>query len=210
MAPTYKYKINPGQIAALINLINDTRDSGGAIVEIGVAQGDTSVFILEHMRTTGDSRQVFLFDTFEGFTSESIEYEINLRGKSAAFLDRFKYGDEGIFRKNLNSAGYSNFATRKGDAAKFAWSTLGSIGAVLLDIDLYKPTIDVLNGIWPHIVMGGGIVVDDCSSGTPWDGSLQAYEEFLAIHKLPFRMVGNKGGLLIKERSPGRENASIE
>jgi hypothetical protein len=205
MAPTYKYKISPGQIAALINLINDTRESEGVIVEIGVAQGDTSVFILEHMRTTGDSRKVFLFDTFDGFTSESIEYEINLRGKSAAFFDKFRYGSEAIFSKNLTSAGYSNFITRKGDAAKFDWSALGSIGAVLLDIDLYKPTIDVLNNIWPYIVKGGGIIVDDCLSGTPWDGSLQAYEEFIATHEIPFRRVGNKGGLLLKDHSSKRE-----
>jgi O-methyltransferase len=198
MAPTYKYKISPGQIAALINLINDTRKSGGVVVEIGVAQGDTSAFILEHMRTTGDSRNVFFFDTFEGFTSDSIEYEVKRRGKSAAFFDKFRYGDEGIFCKNLASAGYKNFTTRKGDAATFDWSTLGSIGAVLLDIDLYKPTIDVLNNVWPYIVPGGGIVVDDCLSGTPWDGSLQAYEEFLGAKGLPFRMVGNKGGLLVK------------
>lgn len=202
MAPAYKYKVSPGQIAALINLINDTRESGGAVVEIGVAQGDTSVFILEHMRTTGDSRKVYFFDTFAGFTAESVDYEINRRGKSAALFDKFKYGDEPLFRKNLTAAGYVNFITRKGDAANVDWSTLGSVGAVLLDIDLYKPTVEVLNNIWPYIVNGGGIVVDDCLAGTPWDGSLQAYEEFRTAHALPFRRVGNKGGLLVKSPTP--------
>lgn len=200
MAPRYNYKVNPGQIAALINLINDTRDSGGVIVEIGVAKGDTSAFILEHMKTTDDLRKVYFFDTFEGFTAESINYEVNVRGKSPVFFNAFKYGNEAIFRRNLTSAGYSNFIIQRGDAANFDWSTLGRVGAVLLDIDLYKPTIEVLNQIWPYIVEGGGIVVDDCLAGTPWDGSLQAYEEFIAIQHLPFRRVGKKGGLLVRER----------
>ena len=44
---------------------------------------------------------------------------------------------------------------------------------------------------------GGGIVVDDCRPG-PYDGSLQAYEEFLAEHGMTFERVGSKGGVLRK------------
>jgi O-methyltransferase len=199
MSPRYKYKINPGQIAALINLINDTRAGDGAVVEIGVAQGDTSTFILEHMRTTDDSRPVYLMDTFSGFTEESIEHEVKVRGKAASPYAAFRYGDEELFRKSLNAAGYSRFKTIKGDASAFDWSKMGPIGAVLLDIDLYEPTIKILNNIWPHIIPGGGVVVDDCLAGSAWDGSLQAYEEFIAAHKLPFRRVGEKGALVVKQ-----------
>ena len=198
MAPRYRYKITPGQIAALIGLIDATRVSGGAIVEIGVAQGDTSALILEHLRTSGDDRKVYLLDTFEGFTAESIEHEVKSRGKSGEQLGAFRYGDEAVFNKNLRRAGYSNFETKKGDASKFDWSKIGPIGAVLLDIDLYQPTIDILNSIWPYVVEGGGIVVDDCMAGTPWDGSLQAYNEFVGARALPFQLVGKKGGLLTK------------
>jgi O-methyltransferase len=198
MSPKYKYKVNPGQLAAIVNLINDTQASGGAVIEIGVAQGDTSSFILEHMKTTGDARTVYLMDTFEGFTEDSIEHEVNARGKPAAAYDAFRYGSEALFTKYIRAAGYDKFKTIRGDASKFDWATLGGIGAVLLDIDLYEPTIKILNGIWPHVVPGGGVVVDDCLAGSPWDGSLQAYEEFIAAHNLPFRRVGAKGALVVK------------
>ena len=201
MAPRYRYKVTPGQIAALIGLIDASREAGGAVVEIGVAQGDTSALILEHLKTTGDQRTVHLFDTFEGFTDESIDFEVTARGKRRSSLNAFRYGDEAIFSRNLRSAGYDAFETHKGDAAKFDWSALGPVGAVLLDIDLYKPTIEILTAIWPHITPGGGVVVDDCLAGTPWDGSLQAYNEFTAAHGLPFKLVGQKGGLLVKPRS---------
>ncbi len=198
MSPKYPFKINPGQLAALVNLIESSRSFGGAVCEIGVAQGDTSVFLLEHLKTVEDTRPLHLFDTFSGFTEESVAVEVNERGKAMGEYDKFQYGDEGIFTRKLQSQGYANFKTVKGDASKFDWASIAPIGAVLLDIDLYAPTRDILAAIWPHLEPGGGIVLDDCRADTPWDGSLQAYEEFIAEHGLPFERVGWKGAVVRK------------
>ena len=180
-----------------------TSGGTGSVVEIGVAQGETSVFLLEHLRTTHDPRPLLLFDTFSGFTRESIDVEVKQRGKSEGEYDKFKYGDEDIFRRKLQSQGYSQFKTFKGDASKFDWSSIAPIGAVLLDIDLYAPTKLILERIYPHLQPGGGIVVDDCLENTPWDGSLQAYTEFIAEHGLPFERVGEKGAVIRKPSSTG-------
>lgn len=198
MSPDYPYKINPAQLSALVELVDHTKESEAAVVEIGVAQGDTSVFLLEHLRTTGDGRALLLFDTFSGFTADSIDVEVSKRSKDRGEYDKFRYGDESLFRSRLRKAGYENFRTYQGDAAKFDWASIGPIGAVLLDIDLYAPTKDILEAIWPHLVSGGGIVVDDCIADTPWDGSLQAYQEFISAHELPFTRVGHKGALVRK------------
>lgn len=198
MAPGYPYKINPGQLAVMVDLIESSRAAGGAVIEIGVAQGDTSVFLLQHLHSVGDDRPLLLFDTFSGFTESSIDVEVERRGKQRADYDKFRYGSEEIFRRRLNAAGYSDFRTFKGDAAAFDWSSLGPIGAVLLDIDLYEPTKTILDAIYPRLCDGGGIVVDDCVEGGPWDGSLQAYEEFIAAHGLPFERVGHKGAVIRK------------
>lgn len=198
MAPRYPYKINPAQLAAMLQLIDATRGSDGIVAEIGVAQGDSSVFFLEHLATTRDPRPLWLFDTFSGFTEHSVAHETGVRGKDATEYARFRYGDEARFQRNLREAGYENFHTVRGDAAAFDWTSLGPIGAVLLDIDLYQPTITILDAIWPQLVPGGGIVLDDCLADTAWDGSLQACEEFIARHGLPFVRVGHKGALLRK------------
>lgn len=198
MSPAYPYKINPGQLAAMVDLIENSRAAGGAVIEIGVAQGDTSVFLLEHLTTVGDDRDLLLFDTFSGFTESSIEVEVERRGKKRADYDKFRYGDEDIFRKRLTTAGYARFQTFKGDASTFDWASIGPIGAVLLDIDLYEPTRAILEQIYPHLCAGGGIVVDDCVENSPWDGSLQAYSEFIAAHDLPFERVGFKGAVVRK------------
>ena len=199
MAPRYPYKINPGQLSAMLQFIDATRDSGASVAEIGVAQGDTSIFLLEHLATTADPRTLYLFDTFNGFTEDSIDHEVQVRHKSRSDYEAFRYGDERIFARNIRKCGYDRFRTIKGDAAQFDWRTIGPIGAVLLDIDLYRPSVDVLDAIYPLLAPGGGIVLDDCLANTPWDGSLQAYEEFISAHGLPFERVGGKGAVI---RSP--------
>lgn len=90
------------------------------------------------------------------------------------------------------------FKTYKGDAAKFDFSTIGPVSAVLLDIDLYQPTLGCLRAIWPYLVKGGGIVIDDCIPGGPWDGSLQAVEEFAIEIGSHASRVGGKGMMLFK------------
>ncbi|MGH7239047.1 MAG: TylF/MycF/NovP-related O-methyltransferase [Candidatus Saccharimonadales bacterium] len=198
MAPRYGYKINPGQLAELIRMIDETKDKGGTVIEIGVGQGDTSVFLLEHLKTTDPKRELFLFDTFNGFTKDSVDYEINERKKSGGAYRSFKYGNAEIFGDNLKAAGYSNFRIFRGDASLFDWSTIAPISVVLLDVDLYKPTSEILKKIWQYIMPGGGIVLDDCLENTSWDGSLQAYREFINEMNMPFIRVGEKGAALRK------------
>jgi O-methyltransferase len=196
MAPKYPYKVDPGELSAMIGLIESSRAAGGAIAEVGVAKGDTSLFLLEHLKSVGDPRTLMLFDTFAGFTQDSIDVEVGERGKPVEYFDKFRYGDEIRFRRHLSRAGYSRFETVKGDAARYDWQRLGPLGAMLLDVDLYAPTLAILEQVFPLLVEGGGIVVDDCVENGAWDGSLQAYEEFTTAHGLPFARVGSKGGII--------------
>lgn len=201
MAPSYPYKLEPAQLAAMIGFIDATRASGAAVCEIGVAQGGTSAFLLEHLRFVGDLRALLLFDTFSGFTDESVAFEVEKRGKDHAPLRAFRYGDERRLTRNLKRAGYSNFFTFPGDASKFDWTILGPLGAVLLDIDLYQPTLEILEKIWPNLAPGGGIVLDDCVEGTPYDGGFQALKDFSAARNLDIELLGYKGAVV---RAPER------
>ncbi len=196
--PKYPYKISPGQLSTLLGLIDATEGEGSAVMEIGVARGDTSVFLLEHLRNSDSHRPVFFLDTFSGFTDESIEVEIQ-RGKPRKALKIFRYGNKDIFSRSLHAAGYSDFTVVEGDAAKFDYSKAAPIGVVLLDIDVYLPTLSCLHEIWPHLSDSGGIVVDDCLPNSLWDGSLQAVEEFCADVGVEPTRVGGKG-LLIRKR----------
>lgn len=198
MLPEYRYWVDPGELSAMIGLIDATRDTGGAIVEIGVARGDTSVFLLEHLRTTGDPRNLVLVDTFAGFTPTSVDYEVENRGKRAVELSDYSYGSARIFNYGLARLGYTNYRIIESDCSKVDWKEIGPIGAVFLDVDLYLPTAVTLEALWPQIVPGGGVVLDDCVEPAWCDGALQAYREFIDRHGLPFVRVGGKGALLRK------------
>ena len=200
-APRYPYMLDPAQLAAMVDLVDATRGSGALVAEVGVAKGFTSVFLLEHLRSVGDERYLWLFDTFSGFTRRSIDIEVSRRGKSASDFVYFAYGREEQFAENLRRLGYARFRTVRGDASEVDWSEVGPVAAMLLDIDLYQPTLDVLQGVYDQLIPGGGIVVDDCLADTQWDGSLQAYEEVIAARGLPFRRVGRKGALIRKPQA---------
>lgn len=200
MAPRYRYKVDPAQLAAMVGFIDATRDTDAAIIEIGVAKGDTSAFLLEHLRTTSDRRELLLFDTFAGFTPESIEVEIQ-RGKPGNAFRGFRYGSERRFAQGLRRGGYSQFRTFAGDASGFDWDSIGPIGAVLLDIDVYAPTRDILPALVRNLVPGGGIIVDDCVPDTDCDGAHYAYREFMLSRGLIPQRCGHKGGLITADHA---------
>ncbi len=196
----YRFGIDPAELACLVRVIDENKDSGkrGAVCEIGVDCGRTSIFLLEHMRSTGNSAPVAFVDTFSGFTQRSITYEVLQRGKKRSEIDRFKSGSPVLFERHLRRLGYDNFKIIVGDCEDVDWKSIAPIAVVLLDVDLYLPTKNTLEKIWPYIIPGGACLVDDCKEGGPFDGALQAYSEFIKKRHLPFIRVGNNGGLLRK------------
>ena len=199
MLPEYRYWVDPGTLLAMVELITATKDTGAAVVEIGVGRGFTSVFLLEHLRTTGDPRSLLLVDTFDGFTEESIHCELTSRHKRRSDLTDYSYGSAKVFDFGLSRLGYSKYRIISKDCTKVDWRDIGPIGALLLDVDLYQPTRETLELVWPLVVPGGGVVVDDCIEPHWADGALQAYREFIESRNLPFRRVGGRGALLKKE-----------
>ena len=194
--PSYQYAINPAMLAFLIHAIDATRGKGGTVCEIGVGWGRTSVFLLEHMRSAGYEDRVLFVDTFRGFTSESISHEVEHRGKLRRQIDRFGYASPRIYEKNLRKQGYDNFEVIASDCEKVDWDCIGSLAVVLLDVDLYLPTLRTLETIYPLLVPGGIILVDDCQPDQIYDGSLQAYSEFTKSRNLTFEIIGGKAGLI--------------
>ena len=57
---------------------------------------------------------------------------------------------------------------------------------------------ETLEAIWPLIVPGGGVVIDDCVEPAWCDGALQACREFSQHHDLRIHRAGGKGAVLKK------------
>src|SRR5712691_8092238 len=86
---SYRYNLSPACLAYLCAVIEATREVTGPILEIGCASGATTVFLNMHMDSAGIEKPYVCIDTFAGFTSADIDYEVRVRGKNNAdFLRR--------------------------------------------------------------------------------------------------------------------------
>ena len=201
LRPRYPYWVTPGTLSQMVQLINQLSTRSGAVVEVGVARGITSVFLLEHLRTTEDPRPLIMIDTFSGFTKEDVYHEVRHRRRRKQDLSDFSYGSAKAVAADLDRLGYRNYQIIVEDCTVTDWSDIGPIAALLLDVDLYRPTKTVLERAWPHLLPGGGIVVDDCVTPHWADGSMEAYVEFINACGLPFTRVGGKAAMVQKSEN---------
>jgi hypothetical protein len=204
-APTYRYNIEPIQLALLVNECERLRSSVGNIVEIGVARGLTTRFLCEHIANQGLDKTLTLYaiDTFDSFTRGDLEFEVNERGKSLSELEGFSYNDLETWQKNF--AQYPFVRALKADCALVEYGTIAPIKIALLDVDLYLPTKKTLPKLYASLIEGGVILVDDILDKSVYDGAYQAYMEFCTDVGIAPYFVGNKCGVIYKGGVPGAQ-----
>jgi predicted O-methyltransferase YrrM len=207
-APRYRYCLQVSELCALAQAISTTAGSEGRVVEIGVARGMTTVFLNTHLDALGDKRRYLAIDTFSGFTSEDIDFEVAQRGKSRGSYFGFTYNDDMVFRRNMARLGFDRVDVLKLDVNQLAQEHLGKVSVALLDVDLYRPTLHALQVTYEALEDGGYIFVDDVSIGTVYDGAAQAYFEFTESLGLPRTTVGDKCGVIRKQPVASREGTS--
>jgi len=142
----------------------------GAFVELGVYQGETAVILHEMDKT----RDLHLFDTFEGFVEEDLKVEKNRddRYSVSNFSDTQLDAVKSLFKDSSNVFYYKGYfpdTTVELKETKFA--------LINIDADLYKPTIAALNYFYPKLSPGGVLIIHDYNH--TWDGAKQAIDEFI-------------------------------
>lgn len=194
--PRYVYNIGPAQITWLCDAISQTKGNGGCIIEVGAARGMTTLFLLTHMAEMGDKRPFVVIDTFSGFTKEDVSYEVKQRNKNRSAYRSFRYNDREIFMANLAKAGFPDVVVFETDVSTFDFSGLPSIDVMLIDVDLYLPTLATLERSQRFWSAPAFIMVDDVTGGTPYDGAGAAYTVFLDRNGLQPEVIGTKGGVI--------------
>ncbi len=191
----YNYNFSPAQLRVLMNQIEQVREIPGIILEVGCAGGNTTVFLQKFMKDLGIEKEYICLDTFSGFTAEDIRFEKKKRKKGVEFLHGFRANKKTWFDETMLRNQVSVRAIQ-GDANHFDFSALGPIAFCLLDVDIYNPAKNTLNGIVPIMSPGGIVVMDDCKPGTEYDGSYQAYMEFVKETNRTPELVFRKLGVL--------------
>ena len=195
-APKYPYNIEPIQLASIIQYIDLLRKNNKKIklFEIGVARGMTSRFICEHIKRENIVCDFYCIDTFSSFVEKDIKYEIEKRGKTHNELMGFSYNDFNVWKKNFSS--FDFVIPIQKDASEFDFSNIKDIDFIFLDVDLYKPTLSVLDNVLPYMSKKAVIMVDNVENNNAWDGAFQAFMEFTTKNKLTYKMIGSKCGVI--------------
>ena len=182
------------RIAVLISAVEYlvTHTYPGVFVECGVAQGGSCMTMAYALISKGEtSRDIYLYDTFEGMP-EPGEHDRGRFGESGNKAWRSRGGSNWIrhgieeVRTNMMRTGYPadrlHFIKGKVEETLPARAPAGEIALLRLDTDWYDSTRIELEVLFPKLVKGGVILIDDYHR---WQGARKAVDEYFARQKIP-------------------------
>jgi len=183
------------KFATHFDLFRRTMGLPGDIVECGVFKGASLSRWIKFRALLENpfSRQIIGFDTFSHFPEATFDEDRAIRDK---FVE--EAGDESIsvaeMYRVLSELGLQqNIDLVEGDLLATLPQYIDSnpqlrISLLHIDVDLYEPTKIVLELLFPRVVKGGIVILDDYGA---FPGANKAIEEYfgdssLTIKKLPF------------------------
>lgn len=183
---------SPERVFAVLEAVRYILKSNlpGSIVECGVWRGGTMMAIAHvlqmHKRFDKD---LYLFDTFEGMPSP-MDVDMDFRGRKAKteFLAKKRANDSSDWcyvslsevQANLESVGYTrnkvHYVVGKVENT-IPEQAPDQISILRLDTDWYESTKHELIHLYPRLVHGGVLIIDDYGH---WQGARRAVEEYFA------------------------------
>ena len=217
MATMHKVKgltaTGPGRMVGLMDAVNYvvTNRIEGAMVECGVWRGGSTMIAAYGLLELGDtSRDLYLFDTFEGM-SPPTDRDVMFDGTGAEQLLNPAERKEGVdnywciasvenVRRNIVSTGYPEQRIHlvKGKVEDTVpQQAPEKIALLRLDTDWYESTKHEMEHLYPRLVPNGVLIIDDYGH---WKGAKEAVDEYFARHKIkPFlSRMDYTGRLVIK------------
>lgn len=162
----------------------------GDFVECGTNKGGMALSILNYVRLDQSSRRFFLFDTFSGLVAE-LSSEREMKATSGVYSDCHA---EVVKR----FAPYSNVIIVKGVIPdSLSQMPAGDIAFIHLDLNAARPTRSAIEFLWPRLVPGGVVLLDDYGWITN-EEQKATLDEFAAGVGLGILSLPTGQGLLLK------------
>jgi O-methyltransferase len=180
----------PERIQALVTATRYVVESGlqGAFVECGVWRGGSMMAVARTLLELGAAdRDLYLFDTFTGMTEPTPEDVIRASGDAASDLLATHDRDARVWAVSPLEEVKANMGRIRYDQARIHYvegdvmDTLPecapeSIALLRLDTDWYRSTRHELTHLYPRLVPGGILILDDYGH---WGGARKAVDEFV-------------------------------
>lgn len=173
---------------ALFSAINHIVDSkiSGCVIECGVWRGGSSMVAARTLLDRGETRDFYLFDTYAGM-SEPTEHDVRSTGEVAAGkwselqtddVNQWCYASVDDVKANMARTGYPDdkiqYVVGKVEDT-LPKTTIGDIAILRLDTDWYESTRVELELLYPKLVSGGVLILDDYGV---WDGARKAVDDY--------------------------------
>ena len=185
----------------------------GEIVECGVWKGGSCMAVaIKLMELEQKTREIWLYDTFEGMTeptNHDIEIETGKKGKelldgidkNTDKYNMWAYAPKEIVINNMKKTRYptDNIKYIVGNVEKTLKERKPKKIALLrLDTDWYESTKAELEELYPHVVNGGIIIIDDYGH---FEGAKRAVDEYFEKedNKPLLNRIDYTGRLIVKK-----------
>lgn len=158
----------------------------GAMAEVGVYRGYTS----RVLHRLAPNRRLYLFDTFEGFPTSDLEGRID---------DRFRDTSVELVSKVVGDL--ENVVIRKGYFPETAKGLeKESFALVMLDSDLYEPTLAGLELFYDRLNPGGYMFLHDYNNPESDHAVSRAFDEFMKDKpETPVDIADSMGSILFRK-----------
>ena len=168
----------------------------GSIVECGVFQGGglfTWAQLSAIFEPVDHQRRIIGFDTFEGFPSigaqdEGRPTDHRIKGGMATYAESEIRETIDVFDANRSIAHIPKVELVVGDATETIPRFLEEnphtvVSLLVLDMDIYEPTLAALRAFLPRIPVGGIVLFDELNA-PQWPGETRAVLEEVGLSRL--------------------------
>ena len=179
----------------------------GDFVECGVWKGGNIILLKKLIEKFNMKKNIYGFDTFEGMVEPSF-YDVNYNNKSAKkMFDEHKKNEIGFamcslddvkrnIKKNTKTDNIFLIKGKVEDTLKNKRKLPKKISILRLDTDFYESTKIELEILFPRLVKGGVLIVDDYGF---WKGAKKAVDEYFCDYRQFMHYVDHSCRLLIKK-----------
>lgn len=202
---------SPARLAALCDAISHVvrYRIAGDFVECGVWKGGSSMAAALRLIQLGDfTRDLYLFDTFEGMTQPAAVDRSRTSGFAAATMLKAALPGSKLLARaaldevqaNMTATGYPQHLMHFVQGAVEETLPAGApeeIAVLRLDTDWYSSTKHELAHLFPRLSKGGILIIDDYGD---WEGARKAVDEFFAEMEIPvfLHRIDHTGRITVK------------
>lgn len=170
------------KLLTIYELIKEIRYVKGDIIEFGVWNGNNLILIKKLTDYLNLNKNIFGYDWFKGLKKFSkFDKKINNKkyiGKKKRILDVIRFFN--LKKINLVDDDVANFSYHFKSSKKFC--------LIYLDLDLYEPTMSLLNIIDKNLEKNGLIVFDQANKNQ-WPGENKAMKTFYLKNKNKYKQI---------------------